>query len=474
MGKVIILGGGPAGLALSYDLARSNQDFILIEREEQTGGLAKTLSWKSHGSHDLGPHKIFTTDQQLMQKVMSLLPKEDWLNQEKKSRIFMNGCYLPYPPSPFSLVKVYGPIKFLLMTLDYVKTLVFGGSRDPKNFEDDLKGRVGRSMYAALFKPIAEKLWGPPSQLDVKLSKGRVQTPSFFELILQVLRLKKKSNFEALTFLYPKGGLQKIWDRMVSSSQSNGQYFLGYTVKRIVCTQTKIEQIEIENEKTQDRRIVVVENGDFVFSSLPMGLLPSLMTGISPQISKDIRESVILNDLFLVFVKFKSQAVFEDSWVFVPDPSLPFHRLSEQKSFDPGMTPQGSILCSEIMSGEHKNLSQKSDQELFEMTIQGLQKMGVNNLDFEDFKVIRLPKSYPVYRVGYEPKLRNALQFFDLIQNFRTIGRQGAFNYIGTLDALDMGFGSARWYLQMKDSKDPQKVSWEHERERTSHYPVLD
>jgi hypothetical protein len=34
----------------------------------------------------------------------------------------------------------------------------------------------------------------------------------------------------------------------------------------------------------------------------------------------------------------------------------------------------------------------------------------------------------------------------DHIENLRTIGRQGAFNYIGTLDAMDIGYGAARWY----------------------------
>jgi hypothetical protein len=56
----------------------------------------------------------------------------------------------------------------------------------------------------------------------------------------------------------------------------------------------------------------------------------------------------------------------------------------------------------------------------------------------------------------------------DNIQNFRTIGRQGAFNYIGTLDAMDIGYGLASWYCNRASS------SWAEERRRTSRYPVLD
>ena len=112
-GKVYILGGGPAGLALADALSEKGQVFTLIEKEKQLGGLAKTIQWKQYGAHDLGPHKIFTQDKALLQRVRSLLPNDAWLTQKKISKIYLNGHYLPYPPSPFSLINVFGLPAFL-------------------------------------------------------------------------------------------------------------------------------------------------------------------------------------------------------------------------------------------------------------------------------------------------------------------------------------------------------------------------
>ena len=80
--KTYILGGGPAGLALLDGLVdEGHSDVVLIEASDQLGGLAKSLDWSANGSHDLGPHKLFTLDPALMKRVMGLLPEDAWLEQ---------------------------------------------------------------------------------------------------------------------------------------------------------------------------------------------------------------------------------------------------------------------------------------------------------------------------------------------------------------------------------------------------------
>jgi protoporphyrinogen oxidase len=94
--------------------------------------------------------------------------------------------------------------------------------------------------------------------------------------------------------------------------------------------------------------------------------------------------------------------------------------------------------------------------------------MGYVGFNVISQKVIRLPKSYPVFNVGFEAGLKELLVALDSFENFKSIGRQGAFNYIGTLDAMDIGYGFVNWMTQNKT------LSWVNERERTNHYPVLD
>jgi hypothetical protein len=120
------------------------------------------------------------------------------------------------------------------------------------------------------------------------------------------------------------------------------------------------------------------------------------------------------------------------------------------------------------MSSPSRPLAGKTDEELMSLAISGLYTMGYSGFKVLNQRVIRLPKSYPVFRTGFEVGLSELIGGLDQFDNFRSIGRQGAFNYIGTLDAMDIGYGFANWLAKGKTK------AWKDERERTNHYPVLD
>jgi protoporphyrinogen oxidase len=478
-GRVFILGGGPTGMALADGLSEKGISFTLVERSNHLGGLATTVQWAGHGAHDLGPHKIFTLDQKLFDRVKGLIPSESWITRPKTSSIYMLGKYLAYPPSPFSLIHVYGPVAFTSMVLDYVKTMILSHLKkvSVQTFEQDLQHRVGDKLYEALFKPIALKLWGDPAKLDSKLSQGRVQTPKLRELVSRTLGFKKSSEFEALEFIYPKGGLGKLWDSIYDRTQGNGTYQLNTEVKQVEVSDDLVTSIKLQDLNTKKKRTIKVGPDDFVFSTLPLALANHLMPGtLTAQGEHLLKESVHLNDLMLVFLKVDRESLLDESWVFVPDPEIIFHRVSEQESFDPEMVKGGSVVCCEIMDNELRPLAKESDAKLAELAISGLRQMGFKDFKVLDQKVVRLPKSYPVFRPGFESALEQVLAEFDDVKNFRTVGRQGAFNYIGTLDCMDIGYGAARWLWHGGKGKTQKaaKAEWGKERERTRHYPVLD
>lgn len=465
-----ILGAGPAGMAVADGLVDAKAgNFVVLEKGASLGGLARTLHWEGVGHHDLGPHKIFSLDQALVARVERLLPAANWLTRNKVSSIFMNGHYLPYPPSPFSLSGVFGLPTFIRMVFGYAlaRLSAIFSSPKPDTFEEDLQGRLGKPLYEVLFKPIAEKLWGDPRQLDVKLSKGRVQTPSLTEVLGRILKIKKSSEFEALTFRYPKGGLGSLWQAIEIKSRGHGKFLLGHSVTGL----------EVENNRV--RRIRFSANGidgsidlapeDQVVSTLPLAFAARALSKALPANFPELAGKVVaLNDLLLVFLHLDKPSLVNESWVFVPDPKIAFHRLSEQESFDPAMTPDGSIVCCEIMSSDRRPLADKSDEELSALAVEGLAAMGYSDFKILDQRVVRLPKSYPVFGIGFEAGLAELISGLDQFENFKSIGRQGAFNYIGTLDAMDIGYGYSNWVGRGGIGV------WKEERERTNHYPVLD
>lgn len=469
---IFILGGGPAGLAIADGLGDDDGcSFVVIERDSQLGGLARTMTWEGIGKHDLGPHKIFTLDQDLMARVEALLPPSQWLTRDKVSSIYINGHFLDYPPSPLAIARVFGPMTFLRMVTNYAAAKVADlfGRREPTTFEEDLSTRVGRGLYELLLKPIAAKLWGDPRNIDVKLSRGRVQTPSLVEIVLRALGLRKSSEFEVLRFRYPAGGLGQLWDSLRRTTEQRGEFLLEHSVTGLDVEGERIAAIRYKR-RDQQEMVIPLHNNDFIASTLPLGVLIRLLGKALPSdVARIARSLLALNDLLLVFLHVDRTRLFPETWIFVADESIAFHRVSEQGFFDPTMTPNGSIVCCEIMSNELRDMSARSDQDLIKAAVHGLHEMGYEGWQVLAARVIRLPKSYPVFRPGFEEGLAKILGYVDAFTNLRTVGRQGAFNYIGTLDAMDIGYGFARWFKQGRGSG-----QWRQERERTSHYPILD
>lgn len=470
---VYILGGGPAGMAVADALAdkKNAPPFVLLESNASLGGLAQTLDWSGCGRHDLGPHKIYSRDQALSRRVEDLLSPTAWRTCLKTSRIYINGAFLPYPPSPLSLLNAFGAPRVLNMTTGYLaaKGLSFLPDRS-KNFEEDAIARVGRGLYEALIKPVALKIWGDPAKLDTQLSRSRLQTPSVKELLCRLFKVRTANTFEVLEFKYPVGGLSKLWKAIEKKASAHGQFVTGHTVKALRVKGKRIERIICQDRANGAENVFEVKPEDFVLSTIPLRQTAGFLDdALADDVRRLISETVQLNDLLLVFLKLKRDKLLNETWVFVPDPDILFHRVSEQKAFDPSMVPSGSIVCCEIMDHAKRPMGSLTDNTLIHQCLQGLEKMGYHVLEVTDSRVIRLPKTYPVYRTGSGPalqKIRGAMDDFD---NFRSIGRQGAFQYIGILDAMDIGYRAADWLMN-----GARPDSWEAERERSGNYPILD
>ena len=67
----------------------------------------------------------------------------------------------------------------------------------------------------------------------------------------------------------------------------------------------------------------------------------------------------------------------------------------------------------------------------------------VSNILIEKGHVIRLPKCYPVYSLGYKEKLQPVKDFLDEFDNISVIGRYGSFKYNNQDHSILMGLLAA-------------------------------
>jgi protoporphyrinogen oxidase len=472
--NVIVLGAGPCGMALTHDLSRAGVPVTLIEADPQLGGLAKTWEWGETRS-DLGPHKLYSLDAEVIHKVKNLLPDDQWLVHPKISRIYLNGHFLGYPPSPSDLLRAFGLGRSMLCSLDLLNVRLRNKTSRSSGgfvstFEEDARSRVGQSLYQLFFRPLAQKIWGDPVTLDQRLSKSRIQVPSIGEVVSRLVKIKRKSGWQADEYFYPRGGLGRLWDRIASLIRQNGgQIVTGDPVSEIQFRDAGT----VASIRTVGGREWSFRPGiDWLISTIPLFRLAKMMSSIPPPVQTAIAQ-LRLNDLLLIFLKSKEDILGENAWIFVPDEKIIFHRISGQRKFDPSLVEDGlHLICCEVMSYSGKDTFHLTEEALMSRCIYDLKRMGCLNDESSiiDRRLIRLPFAYPVLTVGYQETLETVLGYFDQFKNLRTIGRQGSYNYIGTLDAMDIGFGLAR--LIINNQLDPR--AWNTERQRTSFYPILD
>ena len=82
----------------------------------------------------------------------------------------MGGHYLPYPPSPFSLIGIFGLPAFAKMVLNYTWALALCliHPTNPVTFEEDLDGRMSISGSQALATRIIQ-----PARVPRETSRPR-------------------------------------------------------------------------------------------------------------------------------------------------------------------------------------------------------------------------------------------------------------------------------------------------------------
>ena len=74
----------------------------------------------------------------------------------------------------------------------------------------------------------------------------------------------------------------------------------------------------------------------------------------------------------------------------------------------------------------------------------------LNNNDVIDFKVVKVPNVYPIYRKDYDKNLTEVNIFLKKTKNFYSIGRQGQF-YYGDIDQMArFGFDTATEIIKEK------------------------
>ncbi|MCK5039692.1 MAG: NAD(P)-binding protein [Candidatus Aenigmarchaeota archaeon] len=448
---VLILGGGPAGMASAFELHKANKSFDLIEKNTKIGGLAKTFQYGEFRT-DIGPHRFFSQNQYLYDLIEDLIGKR-WIKVNRLTRFYINNKFYNYPIELKTALYNVGIYKAFRIISDYLyeKSKKIFIKKPPSSFEEQIVSDFGRTLAELNMLNYTEKVWGLPcSQISNDWSKQRIKGLSIRAIVKKII-LKSRSQPKTLVdqFYYPDTGTALIYEKIKEKISSGNKG----------AVKTKSSPVKINHSKDKITGVVVESNGKKttyksknIISSIPITEVIALMQPKAPgAVLKAAKKLKFRSHVFL-FITLNKESVFPDQWLYFPDREIPFGRIMEPKNFSKKLCPpKKTSMLIEFFCWENDNVWNMSKEGLFDLSIGPLEKAGfIKKKDVIDIYVHREKYAYVVYDLDYKKNLKKVKDYLKKFKNLQLIGRAGSFRYNNQDHALEMGILAARSILENK------------------------
>jgi len=456
--EVVILGAGLAGLGSGYALSISNSssrtNILVIEAGKTVGGLAKTIN-RNGFRFDLGGHRFKTSNPKIEQLVRDIL-QEELLVVNRSSKILLRDKYFDYPLKPLNAISGFGIATTSQIILEYTAGLLKQPFVNKKivSLEDWVVHHFGRTLFKIYFREYSEKVWGINcNRICMEWMEQRIQKLSLWKAIRKALFKYNNREMHTLAseFLYPSLGIGRIADRLKQEIEINNTVLTNSRIVRVNHNGHRIENVTtrsgLANNKTDNHAESQTcdHKGNEFISSIPVATLVQLLDPKPPTEVLEAASKLKYRDLVVVTIMLDRARVTDQTWIYIPEQKIPFGRIHEPTNWSSKMAPVGkTLLVTEHFCFRGDETWSASDEELAEKTISNLVNLGfIKRHEVLDKVVLRIPRAYPLFEVGYTTQLEKICAYLDRFRNLRLIGRGGMFRYYNMDHTLESGISAA-------------------------------
>jgi protoporphyrinogen oxidase len=362
MASIVIVGLGVSGLGCALELVRRKIPFAAYEKENAPGGLARTDTAGGF-RFDHGPHILLELPGEVASR-FSGLPGLDLVGCTGASGIALDARLKTVIPAPFQQNLNWLPLAARARLIFDAVAGIGRKARPTATYSEYATARCGRGIYDLFLRGYdSKRLRFPLDQIPADWT-NRIEKTSLRSLMLprSGARVAGGGKREG-RFLYPRsGGIESIPRAMASLLPEAS---LRYDSK-LMEIDPKLKRLAFQNGAVQSYEHLVL--------SLPLPEIVALLKEPPPEVLS-AAENLVYTSIYILNAGIDGSV---PPWFLlrIPDPAMPFYRLSFPSHYSPGGSPEGkAIVVGEISHHPIRHaLSRDEARRQFE---QGLRRMGI-------------------------------------------------------------------------------------------------
>lgn len=311
--KYLILGAGPAGLTFANMLQQAGeQDFLVLEKEREAGGLCRSEQVDGAPFDIGGGHFLDVRRPKVNEFLFQFMPENEWNLFNRDSKIIVEGNSVDHPiEANIWQMKQDSQV-------EYLKSIAIAGcnlgQEMPDKFIDWIYWKLGDKIAESYMIPYNQKMFSKNLNQLGTYWLEKLPNVSFDETLLSCLNRKPYGTQPGhAQFYYPKQyGYGELWLRMADE--------LGERIKYEVVA----EKLDFNLMRVND-----IYEAECIITTVPWTAWKEIegMPGeIKESISK-LRHSSIQTEYFSENLDTTAH------WLYYPAPELAYHRILVRHNF---------------------------------------------------------------------------------------------------------------------------------------------
>ena len=384
--RIAVLGAGPMGLAVSYQLALDGHQPVLFEADDRVGGMTATFDF---GGLEIERYYHFhcISDHAFLQVLEELGIADQMRWTETKMGYWYQDRLQPWG-NPVALLKFRG--------LSFIAKFRYGLHAFLSTKRDDwrpldkveasgwIRHWVGAEAWEVLWRRLFDyKFYDYAQGLSAAWIWSRIR---------RIGRSRYSLFREKLGYL--EGGSSTLLNALKTSIESRGgEIRLKSAIEEVVIRDGKVLGVQVAGN---------LESFDKVISTIPLPYVPRLMPDLPADVLAKFR--AIKNIAVVCVIAKLKKAVTENFWLNTNDPEMDIPGLVEYTNLRP--LGQHVLYVPFYVPGEHP-LYAEPDGAFLNKVRRYLKKINpaLSDDDFVDMRASRYRYAQPVCDPGYLEKL---------------------------------------------------------------------